>query len=83
VTGPGVVLSSFAVSIGFLALATSEFLPFSRFGVMVAIATAGSSIGNLLLLPACISVRAAYLQKRRLKPTVPMPEPLDAIPDDI
>ncbi len=65
VTGPGVILSSFAVSIGFLALATSEFLPFSRFGIMVAIATAGSSLGNILLLPACISLRAKRLQKRR------------------
>lgn len=60
VTGPGVMLSSFAVSVGFLALATSEFVPFSRFGVMVAIATAGSSIGNILLLPACLSLRARW-----------------------
>lgn len=60
VTGPGVLLSSFAVSVGFLALATSEFVPFSRFGVMVAIATAGSSIGNILLLPACLSLRAKW-----------------------
>ena len=60
VTGPGVILSSLAVSIGFLALASSEFVPFSRFGVMVAIATAGSSVGNLLLLPACLSLRATW-----------------------
>ncbi len=65
VTGPGVLLSSFAVSVGFLALSTSEFLPFSRFGIMVAIATAGSSLGNILLLPACISLRAKRRQKRR------------------
>lgn len=65
VTGPGVILSSLAVSIGFLALATSEFVPFSRFGVMVAIATAGSSVGNLLLLPACLSLRARWRLARR------------------
>jgi predicted RND superfamily exporter protein len=65
VTGPGVLLSSFAVSVGFLALSTSEFLPFSRFGIMVAIATAGSSLGNILLLPACIRLRAKRRQKRR------------------
>jgi predicted RND superfamily exporter protein len=65
VTGPGVLLSSFAVSIGFLALATSEFVPFSRFGIMVAIATAGSSIGNLLLLPACLSLRAKWRFRQR------------------
>lgn len=63
VTGPGVLLSSFAVSVGFLALATSEFVPFSRFGIMVAIATAGSSIGNILLLPACLSLRAMWQVK--------------------
>ena len=65
VTGPGVILSSLAVSIGFLALATSEFVPFSRFGVMVAIATAGSSVGNLLLLPACLSLRAMWQVNHR------------------
>lgn len=65
VTGPGVILSSLAVSIGFLALATSEFVPFSRFGIMVAIATAGSSVGNLLLLPALLSLRATWRLKRR------------------
>jgi len=80
VTGPGVLLSSFAVSVGFLALATSEFLPFSRFGIMVAIATAGSSLGNILLLPACISLRAKRRQKRRGQPEAPddRPEPAPA-----
>ncbi|HEU5117890.1 MAG TPA: MMPL family transporter, partial [Isosphaeraceae bacterium] len=54
VTGPGVVLSSLAVAAGFAVLRFSEFLPFSNFGSMVGIATLGSSIGNLLLLPACL-----------------------------
>ncbi len=56
VTGPGVLLSSSAVAIGFLALRLSEFTPFSNFGAMVAIATAGSTIGNILLLPACLTL---------------------------
>ncbi len=54
VTGPGVILSSLAVAAGFAVLRFSEFLPFSNFGSMVGIATLGSSIGNLLLLPACL-----------------------------
>lgn len=53
-TGPGVLLSSSAVAIGFAALWFSEFTPFANFGLMVCIATAGSSLGNLVLLPACL-----------------------------
>ena len=56
VTGPGVLLSSLAVAIGFAALRFSEFAPFSNFGTMVGIATAGSTLGNLVLLPACLTL---------------------------
>jgi predicted RND superfamily exporter protein len=56
VTGPGVLLSSLAVAVGFAALNLSEFRPFSNFGTMVGIATAGSTLGNLVLLPACLTL---------------------------
>jgi predicted RND superfamily exporter protein len=56
VTGPGVILSSLAVAVGFAALRLSEFVPFVYFGTMVCIATAGSTLGNLVLLPACLSL---------------------------
>ncbi len=56
VTGPGVLLSSLAVAVGFGVLRFSEFIPFSNFGTMVAIATLGSSLGNLVLLPACLTL---------------------------
>lgn len=56
VTGPGVLLSSLAVAIGFAALRFSEFQPFSNFGTMVCIATAGSTLGNIVLLPACLTL---------------------------
>ncbi len=56
VTGPGVLLSSIAVAAGFAVLRFSEFVPFVLFGTMVCIATAGSSLGNLVLLPACLSL---------------------------
>jgi predicted RND superfamily exporter protein len=56
VTGPGVILSSLAVAAGFAVLRFSEFVPFSNFGTMVGIATAGSSVGNLVLLPACLAL---------------------------
>lgn len=56
VTGPGVLLSSLAVAVGFGVLRFSEFVPFSNFGTMVGIATLGSSLGNLILLPACLAL---------------------------
>jgi predicted RND superfamily exporter protein len=56
VTGPGVILSSLAVAVGFAALRLSEFAPFVNFGTMVGIATAGSTLGNVVLLPACLTL---------------------------
>jgi predicted RND superfamily exporter protein len=64
VTGPGVLLSSLAVAIGFAVLRFSEFVPFSNFGTMVGIATAGSSLGNLVLLPACLSLGNRFSGRR-------------------
>lgn len=55
-TGPGVVLSSSAVSLGFLAMLFSEFVPMSSFGWLVAVATAGGSVGNLVLIPAILAL---------------------------
>ena len=49
-----------AVAIGFAVLRFSEFVPFSTFGSMVAIATAGSTLGNLVLLPACLTLAERY-----------------------
>jgi predicted RND superfamily exporter protein len=75
VTGPGVLLSSLAVAIGFLVLRFSEFVPFSNFGTMVGVATAGSSLGNLVLLPACLALGNGWGQdsanKRREAPPRP------------
>ena len=65
------ILSSLAVAIGFMALRTSEFEPFVNFGTMVAIATAGSTLGNLVLLPACLTLghRWAVRRETALEPT--------------
>ena len=71
VTGPGVILSSTAVAIGFLALRFSEFAPFSNFGAMVAIATAGSTVGNILFLPACLTLQDRW--RNRPRPLLPAP----------
>lgn len=74
VTGPGVLLSSLAVALGFTVLRFSEFVPFATFGLMVAIATAGSSLGNIVLLPACLSLAHRRAEGRR----PPSPEPVGA-----
>lgn len=58
ITGPGILISSAAISAGFFALWFSEFVPFSNFGLLIAIATAGSLVGNLVLLPTIlVSIR--------------------------
>lgn len=63
ITGPGVILSSLAVGAGFAVLWLSEFVPFSNFGLMVGLATLGSSFGNLVLLPACL----AFLERKGIR----------------
>ncbi|MEJ7638495.1 MAG: MMPL family transporter, partial [Singulisphaera sp.] len=68
VTGPGVLLSSLAVAVGFAALWFSEFAPFSIFGMMVGIATAGSTLGNLVLLPACLTLGDRLLSRLKAEP---------------
>lgn len=76
VTGPGVLLSSLAVAVGFAALRFSEFAPFSNFGTMVGIATAGSTLGNLVLLPACLAlINRALKRISRPDPNLPELEP--------
>ncbi|APW59576.1 efflux RND transporter permease subunit [Paludisphaera borealis] len=72
VSGPGVLLSSLAVAVGFMALRTSEFEPFVNFGTMVAIATAGSTLGNLVLLPACLTLGERWRSRRRQSPKPPV-----------
>jgi predicted RND superfamily exporter protein len=71
VTGPGVILSSLAVAAGFAVLWFSEFVPFSNFGLMVGVATLGSSLGNLVLLPACLTL--AHREAGDATPHTPQP----------
>ena len=67
VTGPGVILSSLAVAVGFAALRLSEFIPFVYFGTMVCIATTGSTLGNLVLLPACLTLGDRFRNRQRIQ----------------
>jgi uncharacterized protein len=72
VSGAGVLLSSIAVAVGFAALRASEFEPFVNFGTMVGIATAGSTLGNLVLLPACLTLGNRWLQSRNRRRRLPV-----------
>jgi predicted RND superfamily exporter protein len=73
VSGPGVILSSLAVAIGFAALRASEFEPFINFGTMVGIATAGSTLGNLVLLPACLALGQRWPMRATKPRTIAVP----------
>jgi predicted RND superfamily exporter protein len=73
VSGPGVILSSLAVAVGFAALRYSEFEPFVNFGTMVAIATGGSTLGNLILLPACLTLGERWRGRRKTVPKIASP----------
>lgn len=70
ISGPGVVLSSLAVSAGFFALCFSEFVPFANFGMLIGIAIAGGLLGNLILLPACLTL--AWVIGRRGRASRPL-----------
>ncbi len=78
VSGPGVILSSLAVAIGFGALRASEFEPFINFGTMVGIATAGSTLGNLVLLPACLTLGHRWRRSTEEPRTSPVGTPAKA-----
>ncbi|MEQ1829727.1 MAG: MMPL family transporter [Pirellula sp.] len=55
-TGLAMLLSTLALVIGFGSLATSDFLPTVVFGVTAALSMLGGLLGNLILLPALLSV---------------------------
>jgi predicted RND superfamily exporter protein len=78
VSGPGVLLSSLAVAIGFAALRASEFEPFVNFGTMVGIATAGSTLGNLVLLPACLTVGDRWRRRWKANRSARVPRSVKA-----
>jgi uncharacterized protein len=81
-SGPGVLLSSLAVAIGFAALRASEFEPFINFGTMVCIATAGSTLGNLVLLPACLTLGQRWRWSRKT-PSLRVPAGARAIQENV
>ena len=78
-SGPGVLLSSLAVAVGFAALRASEFEPFVNFGTMVGIATAGSTLGNLILLPACLTLGERGGPRARPDACRPRPAPEESV----
>jgi predicted RND superfamily exporter protein len=56
--GAAVVLATLALVIGFGGLVTSEFVPTSTFGLLVAITLVVGAIVNLTLLPCLVAITA-------------------------
>ena len=54
--GKAMVLSTLALIVGFTVLSTSRFVPTVYFGVLVSLAMCGALAGNLLVLPALLSI---------------------------
>lgn len=54
--GLAMILSTFALVIGLGALAVSDFLPTVAFGVCAALSMLGGLVGNLIILPATLSL---------------------------
>lgn len=54
-SGAGVILSSAGVSLGFLAMLFSNFLPMFHYGWLISVATLGGSLGNLVVIPAVLA----------------------------
>lgn len=52
--GRALVLSNFALIIGFSVLALSNFIPLVYFGVLVSLAMLGGLVGNLIMLPVML-----------------------------
>jgi predicted RND superfamily exporter protein len=80
-SGPGVILSSSAVTLGFLALMFGEFLPMATFGWLVAVATLGGSIGNLVFIPACIALFSRAERQSSFRSDCPASQPQRWRPD--
>jgi len=59
-SGIAVIQTSVLLTTLFCVLATSVFVPISRFGMLVAIAVVAALILDLLLLPALLDVRASF-----------------------
>lgn len=65
-TGKAVFFANLALSLGFLVLIFSNFMPTVQFGLLISIATFCGLIGNLVMLP--VLLRLAYWNEAREKP---------------
>ncbi|MCA9212566.1 MAG: MMPL family transporter [Planctomycetales bacterium] len=57
--GRAMVLSTISLIVGFTVLATSQFVPTVYFGTLVSLAMLGGLLGNLVVLPALLSIFVA------------------------
>ncbi len=57
ISGNAILINFLSVSMGFLVLAFSEFVPIVYFGILIALSMLGSSMGALTLLPSIILLK--------------------------
>ena len=67
--GRAMVLSTISLIVGFTVLATSQFVPTVYFGALVSLAMLGGLLGNLVVLPALLSL---FCSKDRLPTSTSM-----------
>lgn len=82
-TGGAILNASIITAVGMLALGLSSFTPTARFGYMMTMLTFAAVIGDLVLLPALLSLRPQRRQERRQReklkgPHAPMHAPQPA-----
>jgi predicted RND superfamily exporter protein len=63
------VFTTLALTVGFGALAFSEFIPTIYFGVLIALAMLGGLAGNLVVLPLLLALTTPEPAERPEKPT--------------
>jgi len=56
-SGKAIMINFISVSVGFIVLAFSDFMPMVYFGILIALSMLGSAMGALTLLPSIILLR--------------------------
>jgi predicted RND superfamily exporter protein len=63
VSGKAILINFLSVSVGFLVLVFSDFVPIIYFGVLIALSMLGSSMGALTLLPSILLITDRKIKK--------------------
>ncbi|GIW94174.1 MAG: membrane protein [Pirellulaceae bacterium] len=75
--GRALVFATLALTVGFTALASSQFMPTVYFGLLAGATLAGSLVGNLTLLPALMRLTCRSTTRLTLPQTPPKGAPTE------